>query len=156
MARYPRLREETERVVNTRIREREQVLKDQLLLLVDIQLAYMNTNHEDFIGFAKFVHFLIVRVSDILPCTCTHIHTYKLMHLYFTCVHTYSYTCTYKHARMSMYLNKYILTCIHTYTCTHTHLHAHISHFNIFNNLILKNFNIVVSTLMFLAFIMLH
>lgn len=55
MARYPRLREETERVVNTRIREREQVLKEQLLLLVDIQLAYMNTNHEDFIGFAKYV-----------------------------------------------------------------------------------------------------
>jgi hypothetical protein len=55
MVRYPRLREETERVVNTRIREREQALKDQLLLFVDIQLAYMNTNHEDFIGFAKCV-----------------------------------------------------------------------------------------------------
>lgn len=53
MVRYPRLREETERVVNTRIREREQALKDQLLLFVDIQLAYMNTNHEDFIGFAN-------------------------------------------------------------------------------------------------------
>lgn len=55
MARYPRLREETERVVNTRVREREQILKEQLLLFVDIQLAYMNTNHEDFIGFAKYV-----------------------------------------------------------------------------------------------------
>ena len=53
MARYPRLREETERIVNTRIREREQVTKEQLKLMVDIQLAYMNTNHEDFIGFAK-------------------------------------------------------------------------------------------------------
>ena len=55
MARYPRLREETERIVNTRIREREQVTKEQLKLMVDIQLAYMNTNHEDFIGFAKWV-----------------------------------------------------------------------------------------------------
>ena len=53
MARYPALREETERIVNTRMREQEQRAKDQLMLLVDIQLAYMNTNHEDFIGFAK-------------------------------------------------------------------------------------------------------
>jgi dynamin GTPase len=53
LARYPRLREETERIVSTRIREREQLSKDQLCLLVDIQLAYMNTNHEDFIGFAN-------------------------------------------------------------------------------------------------------
>ncbi len=54
MARYPSLREETERIVNTRMREREQLAKDQLVLTVDIQLAYMNTNHEDFIGFAKY------------------------------------------------------------------------------------------------------
>ena len=53
MNRYPRLREETERIVNTRVREKEAACKDQLMLLVDIQLAYMNTNHEDFIGFAK-------------------------------------------------------------------------------------------------------
>ncbi len=53
MARYPSLREETERIVNTRMREREQLAKEQLILTVDIQLAYMNTNHEDFIGFAK-------------------------------------------------------------------------------------------------------
>lgn len=53
MVRYPRLREETERIVTTHIREREQCTKDQLLLLIDLQLAYMNTNHEDFIGFAN-------------------------------------------------------------------------------------------------------
>lgn len=53
MNRYPRLREEIERIVSTHIREREQKTKDQLLLLVDYELAYMNTNHEDFIGFAK-------------------------------------------------------------------------------------------------------
>jgi len=54
MARFPLLREETERIVNTRVREREQIAKEQLILLVEIQLSYMNTNHEDFIGFAKY------------------------------------------------------------------------------------------------------
>ncbi|CAG5133596.1 unnamed protein product, partial [Candidula unifasciata] len=53
MNRYPRLREETERIVSTRIREQEQVTKEQIKQLIDIQLSYMNTNHEDFIGFAN-------------------------------------------------------------------------------------------------------
>nr|XP_020465988.1 dynamin-2-like isoform X2 [Monopterus albus] len=50
---YPRLREETERIVTTHIREREGKAKDQVLLLIDIELSYINTNHEDFIGFAN-------------------------------------------------------------------------------------------------------
>uniref|UniRef100_A0A8C4LHF2 dynamin GTPase n=1 Tax=Equus asinus asinus TaxID=83772 RepID=A0A8C4LHF2_EQUAS len=54
---YPRLREETERIVTTYIREREGRTKDQILLLIDIEQSYINTNHEDFIGFAKYVHF---------------------------------------------------------------------------------------------------
>ncbi|XP_048506491.1 dynamin isoform X3 [Athalia rosae] len=53
MARYPRLREETERIITTHVRQREQLCKEQLVLLVDCELAYMNTNHEDFIGFAN-------------------------------------------------------------------------------------------------------
>lgn len=53
MGRYPRLREETERIITTHIRDRENMLKEQLLLLVEVQLAYMNTNHEDFIGFSN-------------------------------------------------------------------------------------------------------
>ncbi|XP_076346935.1 dynamin-1-like isoform X1 [Tachypleus tridentatus] len=53
MGRFPALREETERIINTHIREREQKTKEQLILLVDMELAYMNTNHEDFIGFTK-------------------------------------------------------------------------------------------------------
>merc|ERR1712079_895713 len=53
MNRYPRLREETERIVTTYIREKEQRCKDQVLMLIDCELAYMNTNHEDFIGFAN-------------------------------------------------------------------------------------------------------
>ncbi|KAF7233509.1 hypothetical protein EG68_09866 [Paragonimus skrjabini miyazakii] len=53
MENFPRLREETERIVNQWIREREIRAKEQIILLVDIQLSYMNTNHEDFIGFAN-------------------------------------------------------------------------------------------------------
>ncbi|XP_037036296.1 dynamin isoform X2 [Bradysia coprophila] len=53
MSRYPRLREETERIITTHIRQREQLSKEQILLLIDFELAYMNTNHEDFIGFAN-------------------------------------------------------------------------------------------------------
>ncbi|XP_073693919.1 dynamin-2 isoform X5 [Garra rufa] len=50
---YPRLREETERIVTTYVREREGKTKDQVLLLIDTELSYINTNHEDFIGFAN-------------------------------------------------------------------------------------------------------
>uniref|UniRef100_A0A8C1TEV6 Dynamin-2 n=1 Tax=Cyprinus carpio TaxID=7962 RepID=A0A8C1TEV6_CYPCA len=50
---YPRLREETERIVTNYVREREGKTKDQVLLLIDIELSYINTNHEDFIGFAN-------------------------------------------------------------------------------------------------------
>ncbi|XP_036794738.1 dynamin-2 isoform X12 [Oncorhynchus mykiss] len=50
---YPRLREETERIVTTYVREREGKTKDQVMLLIDIELSYINTNHEDFIGFAN-------------------------------------------------------------------------------------------------------
>ncbi|XP_053153356.1 dynamin-3-like isoform X5 [Hemicordylus capensis] len=50
---YPRLREEIERIVTTHIRECEGRTKDQVLLLIDSELSYINTNHEDFIGFAK-------------------------------------------------------------------------------------------------------
>jgi len=53
MNRYPRLREETERIITTYIREKEQSCKDQIMMLIDCELAYMNTNHEDFIGFAN-------------------------------------------------------------------------------------------------------
>ncbi|XP_071246149.1 dynamin-2-like isoform X1 [Salvelinus alpinus] len=53
---YPRLREETERIVTTYVRERDIKTKDQVLLLIDIELSYINTNHEDFIGFANAQH----------------------------------------------------------------------------------------------------
>uniref|UniRef100_A0A3Q2EAR2 Dynamin-2 n=1 Tax=Cyprinodon variegatus TaxID=28743 RepID=A0A3Q2EAR2_CYPVA len=53
LAQYPMLREEMERIVTQHIRDRENRTKDQVLLLIDIELSYMNTNHEDFIGFAN-------------------------------------------------------------------------------------------------------
>ncbi|XP_024154584.1 dynamin-1a isoform X3 [Oryzias melastigma] len=53
LAQYPMLREEMERIVTQHIRDRERDTKEQVLLLIDIELSYMNTNHEDFIGFAN-------------------------------------------------------------------------------------------------------
>ncbi|VDK37045.1 unnamed protein product [Taenia asiatica] len=51
MSSYPLLADEVERTINQRIRESEVKTKDQLRALTDYQLAYMNTSHEDFIGF---------------------------------------------------------------------------------------------------------
>ncbi|XP_050312820.1 dynamin-like [Anthonomus grandis grandis] len=53
MSRYPRLRDLVERIVSSNLSRFEQQCKDQVLLYVDCQLSYMNTNHEDFIGFAN-------------------------------------------------------------------------------------------------------
>nr|XP_020459037.1 dynamin-3 isoform X2 [Monopterus albus] len=50
---FPKLRDETERIVTTEIQEQESKCRDQVLLLIDIQLAYINTKHEDFIGFTN-------------------------------------------------------------------------------------------------------
>lgn len=61
VARYPRLRDEIERIVTTNMREKEQNAKYQITMLVDYELAYMNTNHEDFIGFSKFVESFILK-----------------------------------------------------------------------------------------------
>ncbi|VDN95008.1 unnamed protein product, partial [Brugia pahangi] len=53
VARYPRLRDEIERIVTTNMREKEQSAKYHISMVVDYELAYMNTNHEDFIGFSN-------------------------------------------------------------------------------------------------------
>ncbi|XP_072294369.1 dynamin 3a isoform X2 [Eucyclogobius newberryi] len=52
LASFPKLRDETEFIVNTEIREQESKCRDQILLLIDAQLSYINTNHEDFVGFS--------------------------------------------------------------------------------------------------------
>ncbi|KAM9324777.1 dynamin-3 [Gastrophryne carolinensis] len=49
---YPRLQDEIERIIMLYIRERVGKTKEQVLHIIDIQLSYINTNHEDFIGFA--------------------------------------------------------------------------------------------------------
>ncbi|XP_066451093.1 dynamin-3 [Eleutherodactylus coqui] len=49
---YPKLRDETERILTFFIHQREEKTKEQVLLLINIQLSYVNTNHEDFIGLA--------------------------------------------------------------------------------------------------------
>ncbi|XP_073693961.1 dynamin-2 isoform X12 [Garra rufa] len=64
---YPRLREETERIVTTYVREREGKTKDQVLLLIDTELSYINTNHEDFIGFANAQQRNIVSKKRAIP-----------------------------------------------------------------------------------------
>ena len=53
ISRFPGLRDETERILSTRLREAEQNCKDQLLMYTSFQLSYINTNHEEFIGFAN-------------------------------------------------------------------------------------------------------
>ncbi|XP_056271481.1 dynamin 3a isoform X2 [Pseudoliparis swirei] len=50
---FPKLQDETERMVSTEIREQESRCRDQVTLLIDMQLAYVNTKHEDFIGFTN-------------------------------------------------------------------------------------------------------
>ena len=52
MAKYPRLRDEVERVVSGHIKNGEVRAKDHVTLLIDIELSYINTNHQDFIGYA--------------------------------------------------------------------------------------------------------
>uniref|UniRef100_A0A672NSR8 dynamin GTPase n=1 Tax=Sinocyclocheilus grahami TaxID=75366 RepID=A0A672NSR8_SINGR len=49
LAQYPMLREEMERI------QRVFFSCHQVMLLIDIELAYMNTNHEDFIGFDEIM-----------------------------------------------------------------------------------------------------
>ncbi|KAL3104123.1 hypothetical protein niasHS_002150 [Heterodera schachtii] len=51
--RYPRLRDCVEQIVTNFMRQQEMFTKQHISMLVDYELAYMNTNHEDFIGFSN-------------------------------------------------------------------------------------------------------
>jgi len=53
MGRYPALRDETERVIMSRIASTQLKCREHFKDYVEIQQAYINTNHEDFIGFAN-------------------------------------------------------------------------------------------------------
>lgn len=50
MSRYPRLRDESERMIKRCLGEKECLTEDQIRLLIEVELAYINTNHEDFVG----------------------------------------------------------------------------------------------------------
>jgi len=50
MKAYPRLEEEVERIVAMRIRDQEQDCKTHINYLIDTELSYMNTSHEDFLS----------------------------------------------------------------------------------------------------------
>uniref|UniRef100_A0A803TP40 Dynamin n=1 Tax=Anolis carolinensis TaxID=28377 RepID=A0A803TP40_ANOCA len=82
LSQYPHLREEMERIVTTHIRDREGKTKDQVMLLIDIELAYMNTNHEDFIGFEKEKKYMLpvdnLKVRDIEKSFMSSKHIFAL------------------------------------------------------------------------------
>eukprot|EP00040_Diaphanoeca_grandis_P022222 m.118917 g.118917 ORF g.118917 m.118917 type:complete len:824 (-) comp28710_c2_seq1:149-2620(-) len=50
---FPRLNEEIERIVQDQIRTAEDDAKDQVALTIDFELAYIDSSHPDFIGFAN-------------------------------------------------------------------------------------------------------
>jgi hypothetical protein len=55
MKRYPLLRQSTEELLTQYLKEREIATKQACSAYVQTQLAYINTNNEDFIGFARLV-----------------------------------------------------------------------------------------------------
>ncbi|XP_043938270.1 dynamin-2 [Protopterus annectens] len=50
---YNKLKKWTHCITTTFVREQEGKKKETVLLLIDFELSYINTNHEDFIGFAN-------------------------------------------------------------------------------------------------------
>ncbi|KAK2717455.1 hypothetical protein QYM36_006285 [Artemia franciscana] len=51
MCRFPILKETCERAILTHISKQESVCKDYIQAIIDCELAYHNTNHDDFVGF---------------------------------------------------------------------------------------------------------
>lgn len=52
MKRYPLLKQATEDLLTQYLREREAATKQACQAYIQTQLSYINTNNEDFIGFA--------------------------------------------------------------------------------------------------------
>ncbi|XP_028817568.1 dynamin 3a isoform X2 [Denticeps clupeoides] len=50
---FPKLRDATERIVNSHTQDQASQCRDEVSLIIEMQLSYINTNHEDFIGFAN-------------------------------------------------------------------------------------------------------
>ena len=87
-SRFPRLRDEIERVASTKIRECEQKTKDHLLLLVEFQLSYINTNHEDFIGWAKYAFLLLFTLLTFL---CISLFCYFIACSFASSIHHFNF-----------------------------------------------------------------
>ncbi|CAF89714.1 unnamed protein product, partial [Tetraodon nigroviridis] len=68
---FPKLQDETEKLVTTEIQHQESKCRKQVLLLIDIQLAYINTKHVDFIGFANGTQFFSKPLSIRLYLSCS-------------------------------------------------------------------------------------
>ena len=56
MKRYPLLRQAAEELLTQYLKEREFATKQACAAYIQTQLAYINTNNEDFIGFSKLVY----------------------------------------------------------------------------------------------------
>ncbi|CAF3054542.1 unnamed protein product [Rotaria sp. Silwood2] len=65
MKRYPLLRQSTEDLLMQYLKDREMATKQACSAYIQTQLAYINTNNEDFIGFAKLVLVFILRYFNI-------------------------------------------------------------------------------------------
>lgn len=50
---YPRLAEEIDRIIQEQVHTAEDEAKDQVALTIDFELAYIDSSHPDFIGFAN-------------------------------------------------------------------------------------------------------
>lgn len=50
LRKFPRFKEEVERIMTSYMREREQRCRDQINLILNCELSYTNTNHDDFAG----------------------------------------------------------------------------------------------------------
>jgi hypothetical protein len=53
MKRFPLLRQAAEELLTQYLKEREIATKQACSVYIQTQLAYINTNNEDFIGFAR-------------------------------------------------------------------------------------------------------
>lgn len=53
MKTHPALRDETDRIVTEHVKEQERRTKDMMQTIIDTELAYVDTHHQDFIGHAN-------------------------------------------------------------------------------------------------------
>jgi hypothetical protein len=52
------------------LRNSEERAKAQIDMLIQCELAYMNTSHPDFIGFQAYVDAVVYAFGDVFQCIC--------------------------------------------------------------------------------------